>query len=497
MIEKLHKNIIFNLSRYFSFYLFSIILLVISPIGNLSGNEEMYYGLAKKFTDSNWNGVFSSFIASGDYRIISDSLIGYMVSFFGFEGTQIIGSILASFLFAHAITKLFNLLDISNVHGLLSIIIFILIGQSLIGREWLFEDFEAKIFSYYFVLLGIKSYLQEKNYQIALYLSLATYFHLLVGFSWFALLLASSVIHNRHYVIAVKSFMLYVLLSSPILIIAAYGFLGGEFIQDPNLPSPSYIYSYIRQYKMVLPFYSVSTFVVDWLPGILVHIGLLVGIIFLNTEEDHNLNKLLSLLVVSTIIIFVLLLISLFDNEGVLAKFYPYRYTSLLLLLFITFYTSNLKLAMKDLKANLSLVGVIILLPLLLITAAIKSAFEFQEIYLDDNSKDKLYEFISSNTNAGEIVLIQPEIEEIFFDFERKVNRPTLVTFKYIPSSKVGLTEWFKRREFKAQVFNRETNPVSYYPYSYILVNVQSKSKYIDQEIIYENSKYTLFTNLR
>ena len=101
IIEKLQTNI----ANYFYFYLFASILLTLSPVGNLSGNEEMYYGLANKFLNPSWNGEYSSFILSGDYRFISDTIIGVMISYFGFENTQIIGSVFTSIIFT---IKIFN-----------------------------------------------------------------------------------------------------------------------------------------------------------------------------------------------------------------------------------------------------------------------------------------------------------------------------------------------------------------------------------------------------
>ena len=68
-----------NVTKYFYLYLFAFISLTLSPFGVLSGNEEMYYGLANKFIDPEWNGEYSSFIFSGNYRFLSDTIIGLMV----------------------------------------------------------------------------------------------------------------------------------------------------------------------------------------------------------------------------------------------------------------------------------------------------------------------------------------------------------------------------------------------------------------------------------
>ncbi|ERL46055.1 hypothetical protein RS24_01038 [Candidatus Micropelagos thuwalensis] len=297
------SHVLASFSKFFQYYLFALILLTLSPFGVLSGNEEMYYGLAKKFLDTSWNGEYSSFIFSGDYRMISDSLIGSMVIKIGFENTQIIGSFLASLLFSHAIYKLCKTLELSNLYGLLSIIIFVLLGQSFIGREWLFEDFEAKIFAYYFVILGVNHYLKNNLKLMVMFLAIATYFHLLVGAQWIALLALAILIYDGKFRIPTLVMSGYFLLCCPILLVAISGFYGSGFIQGDDTPSPSYIYSYIRQYKMVLPFYSLPRFILQWLPGITIFLGILISFWAIKREPSGHIYQRLRILALSSIIL--------------------------------------------------------------------------------------------------------------------------------------------------------------------------------------------------
>ena len=210
--------------KFFYFYAVALILLAISPSGSLSGNEEMYYGLAKKFLEPSWNGEFSSFISSGDYRFISDALIGSLVSNIGFSSTQIIGSLFAAVLYGFCVTSLARVLGLENIYGLLGIMSFILLGQNLIGREWLFEDFEAKIFAYVAVLFSIVFYLRNSPAKMIVLLSLATYFHLLVGVAWFGLMILARMIQNRSALFDLKYICIYLVASAPIILIAAWGF---------------------------------------------------------------------------------------------------------------------------------------------------------------------------------------------------------------------------------------------------------------------------------
>lgn len=489
IIEKIQKNI----SNYFYLYLFLSILLTLSPFGSLSGNEEMYYGLAKKFLEPNWNGEYSSFILSGDYRFISDYIIGTMLSLFGFEKTQIIGSVFASLLFAHAIFILCKTLKITNIYGLLSIIVFILLGQSFIGREWIFEDFEAKIFAYYFVILAIDQYIKKGSYKMIVFLSIATYFHILVGASWFGLLILALFLSDRGLKQLLKTFSLYSILCFPIIFLAITGFNSSDYVYDQSLPSPSYIYSYIRQYKMVVPFYSIPYFIINWLPGITIYLGILVSVFlsrkFLQTTSANRLN---TLILSSGLVIFIFLIISFFDSDGVFAKNYPYRFTSLLLLLVLLYTASYLKSEDINKKLSTGFLILVSIVPFFLINGAINSLTEIKSEYLDSQHKENLYSYLSKNTLSNEIILIDPLIEKDLFDLERKINRPTLFTFKYIPSSKEGLIEWYKRKQYKSKIFSNNFIQDEHYDYGYLVLSNDSSSEILKSNHlnIYSNEKY-------
>lgn len=485
-----------NAKKFFYFYAVVLILLAISPSGNLSGNEEMYYGLAKKFLEPSWNGEFSSFISSGDYRIISDTLIGTLVSKIGFSATQIIGSLLAAVLYGFCITSLARVLDLENIYGLLGIMSFILLGQNLIGREWLFEDFEAKIFAYVAVLFSIVYYLRNSPAKMIILLSLATYFHLLVGVAWFGLMILARMAQNRAALSEFKYICFYIVASAPIIVIAARGFLGDSFVAEPGLPSPSYIYSYIRQWKMVLPFYSISGFVLFWMPGIAVFISILIVLFATqNRAGDEVLSRLSFLLLTGTCVVFVFLGISIIDAEGVFGKFYPYRFTSLLFLLLILYLTAMLRDVDTSGGVGIGQIFFFTLSPFFVVSTATNFLLEVREVTWVDQDKGELYEVIKNSTKKEDTILIAPDLEKIFFDFEREVSRPSLVTFKYIPTSNATLIEWYKRRKFKEAVFSGSRYSGRDYNYSYLISsNTRLDEKlHVGHKKWFENNSYILW----
>ena len=95
---------------------------------------------------------------------------------------------------------------------------------------------------------------------------------------------------------------------------------------------------------MVLPFHSISVFVLFWMPGIAVFISILI-LLFATHNRAGNavLSRLSFLLLTGTCVVFIFLGVSMIDVDGVFGKFYPYRFTSLLFLLLILYLTTKIR----------------------------------------------------------------------------------------------------------------------------------------------------------
>ena len=84
-----------------------------------------------------------------------------------------------------------------------------------------------------------------------------------------------------------------------------------------------------------------------------------------------------------------------------------------------------------------------------------------------------LMDFIKNNTFQDDIILIDPKLEKNLLHFERYTQRPTLVTRKFIPTTKTGILEWYHRIQFKQKIFNNiPTNEE--YQYSYLITSANN-----------------------
>ena len=163
-----------------------VLTLLIPPHGILSDNEENYFALAERFVDgSAWPGTTAVFDASR-HRMLSDVTLGYLVSTVGFVPAQVLTRLLAIVGYTLTLPALFRVLGLSALDAALAVMAMALVGQDIIGGEWLFDGYEAKVTAYVLVLAAITLVLaREQLIVAALVFAASTYFHFLVGGFWF------------------------------------------------------------------------------------------------------------------------------------------------------------------------------------------------------------------------------------------------------------------------------------------------------------------------
>src|SRR5215469_1959232 len=169
------------------------LLMMIPPHGYLSDNEENYFALAERFVDRGaWASETAVFDASR-HRMLSDATLGILVSSIGYTPTQIVTRLLAVAGYTLALSALFRVFALSALDAALAVMTMALIGQDLMGGEWLFSGYEAKVAAYVLVIAAIRFVLVSKQLTGATLLFVAaTYIHFLVGGFWF---LAAMVLH--------------------------------------------------------------------------------------------------------------------------------------------------------------------------------------------------------------------------------------------------------------------------------------------------------------
>ena len=120
------------------------------------------------------------------------------------------------------------------------------------------------------------------------------------------------------------------------------------------------------------------------------------------------------------------------------------------------------------------------------------------EHYFNSSSKIELYEYLKPNTQPSDVILIQPDLEKKLMDLERRIDRPTLNIFKFIPSSKEGLVEGYKRREYRTNIFDDFNYKHSKYHFNYLIIDNNSNDNMSNKNRlskVFSNQDYLVLSN--
>ena len=259
-----------------------VVLLLLPPDGVLTDNEENYFQLAAQAIADMPASPDSAVFDASSHRVVTELLLGSLIALTGFEPAQVITRALTAAAFALLLPPVFRLLSLSALDGVIVVVVFALHGQNLIGGEWLFHGFEAKVVAYSFVLAALHAASTRRSLVAATVLCIAaTYFHFLVGIFWFFAVLGLRLIERRHEIARVAvAAVAFIAATAPLtgmiigtrLNVAAMGAVAYG-------PSPDLIYSLIREPWHGAPFLSWGYFAAQWLPGYLLAAAMLAGCI--------------------------------------------------------------------------------------------------------------------------------------------------------------------------------------------------------------------------
>jgi hypothetical protein len=452
--------------------LFLLLLCLLPPDGVLSDNEENYFQLGAHFISAAPISPYSAAFDGSWHRALSDFLLGGLVRLVGFGAAQITARTLAALAYAVALRALFRHLGLSTLDAILVIVIFALMGQTLVGGEWLFNGYEAKVAAYALVLAGLAMVLDGRQFAAALLFAAATYFHFLVGGFWFlAAALLVLIEDQRDWRRLVKPTLLFAALVAPLLgLIVATRMLAEPFA-DYALPAPDVIYSIIRAPHHTDPFLSLESFASEWLPGLMLAGGMLaVCMAILATALEAQLTGLATWLTLLLLYLFIALILSFLDRHtGMLGKFYLFRPSSLILLLWLALVFAWLNRTVVPQGAMLKWLGLVFVLPPLLLNAVNRIGNDVG--WRGDLAAEKraVAEVLAREAASTAVVLIDPALDFGFLDFERSTGHPMLVSWKFDPTSDPEILEWYRRMEFRRALFADGCDGSSRYPVDFLL----------------------------
>jgi hypothetical protein len=422
------------------------------------GNEIVYYDLAYRavapeaFTDAH------AMVDGSNARIVAMVAMGSVIKALGFEGAKTVLSLAAWALYALALAAVGRALGLRVIELAAALLIFLLAGQELMGREWIFGTVEPKVPAYICVLFGLAAAL-NRRWTAAILLSAAgTYFHFLVGGAWAVLVLLLLVMDRPRPWHPLRLLALYAVLVLPILGILVSERLGAPVDTSSLDGTVDQLYAVFAAPFHVAPFAEgLRVFVLDWMPGAVLHGALAVALYWSASSAEGRHRTVILWAGVLNILPLLALAAAFVDRDTHhLAKFLIFRPSALILLM------SCLLLARALIpqgRAPAAHGGTAVLLILaLLLPDYLRSAGSMAlrlppgarlEAQLEPDERD-VVRWISDNTERDAAVLLVPAATGISEEsahyplgVERLTGRGTIVSYKNVPSDLREFVRWY------------------------------------------------------
>jgi hypothetical protein len=451
-----------------------LLLCLMPPDGALSDNEEDYFALAAHAVSLSPASPYSAIFDASRHRAISEALLGGLITAVGYEHAQMIARTLAAIAFAFLLSGILRRFGLSLLDAVLVVVAYALAGQTLMGGEWLFNGFEAKVISYCLVLAGLYMAATGPSFLApTLLFAQATYFHFLVGGFWFCAAMVGRLVEDRReFPRVLGSAVLFLTAVAPLLAVIAWSRLvdGRAFVQPADLPSPDVIYSMIRIPWHAAPFLGLDSFLAQWLPGCVATAIMLAACVMIARKPQAARWRVTTVWLAGLLAyLLVALAASYLDREsGVLGKFYLFRPAALILLLWLAFVMAYLAAAGLRGWTAARLAALALMAPVFLIGAVDRVQGDRHRAGLADE-KRAVAAVLAERATPGSVVLIDPQIDGAYLDFERRTGHPSLVAFKFMPTNDPQIVEWYRRMEFRRTLFERGCTGNAAYPVDFLL----------------------------
>lgn len=435
-----------------------VLLLLLPPDGILSDNEENYFQLAAKTATGGFAPPYSGIFDSSPHRYVFEQLLGNLISLVGYEPAQIITRTLAAVGFALLLPPVFRLFAISALDGAIIVIAFALLDQNLMGGEWIFFGFEAKVVAYGFVLAALYAVRTRRDLMVAMVLcTIATYFHFLVGVFWFAALLGLRLIDDRKGVTRIVfAALAFALATAPLTGTILWMRLHDQSVAAVlDTPTPDVIFSLIREPWHGAPFFSRYNFVVDWLPGYFLASAMFASCVFIarTTTEPKQRRFALWLSFLIGYLFLALILAFIERHSGAIGKFYPFRPSSLILFLWLALAAAWLNGVITRHRPMIKILTLALLAPAFFNIVLLRLVHDMSARATFAGDKTAIATYLMTASGEGAVTLIDPAVEASFLDLERLTGRPFLISWKFAPTNNSELREWYRRMEFRKTLF--------------------------------------------
>ena len=477
-----------------------VLTLQIEPFRGWGGNEIHYFDLGLRSVRPEQFGPNHAAFDHSVARFASFAILGGAVVLFGYDIALIILRFVAIAAYAITFAYLAGCLKLSRAETLIALMLFVLVGQCYFAIEWMFAGVEGKVFAYAAIFASIGLAWRDKDLAAVGVAALATYLHFLVGGFWAVAVIGLIGLKTGNVLRIGGALLTYTILCLPILAILLYEWFLAPMpdISDLDL-TITQIYSVFRNPHHVAPF---SGQLRAWLSGICWMATATCLMAILAWQEHSERRVLARWLLVMYIYLILSFVLSYFDRHTYfLGPLILFRPNSLILLLTIMLGTLWLRQALRENGAR----TLTIITLAVGIGFAVPRAVSFADTLLSPQlpltrmltpNERELVAWLRGNTPPDSTVLIEPTGETDWtvpwLAFERLIDRPTLVSLKFVPTQKADIARWYRLVRWRNAVFEGDCGRISEYPADYLVtLNVATLTRVaVCGEIVWTNGTY-------
>jgi uncharacterized protein DUF6798 len=414
---------------------------------NMTSNELDTLMVARRWADPSFlPGDWYTSLHPGP-RAPFDILLWPLVRSLPLVDVSIVGRVIVLLALAIPLSRLAQRLDLSPSGTVVVGGLYIALGQSIVGGEWLFGLVESKVLSYALVAYGLDQLLFDRLRRGALAFGAATTLHVLVG-GWASLAAVFTVLWTRVGTARERLYALalWVTAAAPGLTLAAMAALP---FHPTDGPPASDIYVHFRVPHHTDP----RSWVCPWSTWLLGFTMLAVLIWAACTSSWRSPEGRIARFSLATLVPFALgLAVAGRPTGNLILQLYPFRVGSAIALLSGIAFLARALLGRcpRPLAAWISRAAA------LTIAVMAVQAFTYdvalfrlfpdggrpvQEPLERARALVEACTFIRQHTPAGTLVLASPAADSVSY----LTGRPVVVSFKAVPSATHDLHEWYRR----------------------------------------------------
>jgi len=484
-------------ARSLFFVALGVLLLAMTPHGILSGNEEQYLAEAFRTVRPDAWPAASNLLGGFPHAFVFNHAMGTLVDVLGFPVAQAVGRGAAILLYAFGLVRLFRLFQLNTMMAAVVLCAYLVLGESLIGNEWLFRGVEPKVFAYGLVLLALVEAVRARPPACFALLVAATYVHAFVGGFWaviLAIMLLTDPRIRARVVVAGAAATVAVMPYVVFLSRTGYAqFVPGE--AAPSGPSVGWILSYVAYPWHVMPFLDTRS-LVQWAPGILgTVLAAVVSAMFWRRAADDRLRRLALVALLASAWVLLVLVLTAWLDDGRLGPYVLFRPSGLGLLLVLLLCVASMR-ALRIRRALWLSVGLLAgLVPAVVPVLQQTYLYPAARDVLRARQQVALVEWIAGRTAPDSVFLVEPALEEQFFELERRTQRASLFVHRFTPGRAADIREWYRRYQYREYVFDKGcAGAASPARADYLIVTTQTAQRIAMScgRVVFESSGYSV-----